>query len=130
MNVHSMFPSKFVAAGDLMGQDVSVVVSSVTIEEVGADAEKRPVVHFQGMQKGMVLNRTNAKRIATMYGPEVESWVGRPVTLYPSETEYSGETVPCIRVRPAPPMLNQVQQPAVVQAAPVVAPTVKAGVSF
>jgi hypothetical protein len=130
MNVHSMFPSKFVAAGDLMGQDVSVVVSGVTIEEVGAEAEKRPVVHFQGMQKGMVLNRINAKRITAMYGPEVEAWVGRPITLYPSETEYGGDTVPCIRVRQALPMLNQVQQPAVVHAAPVVAPTVKAGVSF
>lgn len=99
MNVNTLFPSKFVAAGDLIGQDVTVTIASVKVEEVGADGDKKPVLYFAGMTKGMVMNRTNAKRISTMYGTEVEGWVGKSVTLYPSETEFGGDTVPCIRVR-------------------------------
>lgn len=106
MNVHSMFPSKFVAASDLCGQDVSVVIGGIRVEKVGADEEQRPVIYFQGMTKGMVLNRTNAKRIAAIYGADTDKWVGRPIALYPSEAEFGGDTVPCIRVRQEPPLLS------------------------
>src|SRR5678815_4392698 len=108
MNVRSMFPSKFVAAHDLCGQDVNVTIAGIKVEGVGTDEEQRPVLYFQGMTKGMVLNRTNARRIEQLYGAETESWVGRPVTLYPSETEFGGDTVPCIRVRQVAPMLTPV----------------------
>lgn len=124
MNVHSMFPSKFVAASDLMGQDVVVVIARVHQEPVGADEEVRPTLYFQGMQKGMVMNRTNAKRIAALYGQDTDHWIGRPITLYPSETEYAGDTVPCIRVRTTPPMLSEV--PAQAAATPAAAPVVPA----
>ena len=53
MNVRSMFPSKFVAANDLCGQDVAVVIAGLKVEKVGSDDEQRPVVYFQGMSKGM-----------------------------------------------------------------------------
>src|SRR5689334_19103229 len=87
MNVQALFPSKFVAASDLMGQDVNVVICRVQQEPVGADEEIRPTIYLEGYQKGMVLNRTNAKRIAGLYGQDTDNWIGRPVTLYPSETE-------------------------------------------
>lgn len=130
MNVRSMFPSKFVAAHDLAGQDVNVVVSAIKVEPVGSDEEMRPVLYFQGFVKGMVLNRTNAKRIEQMYGGETDSWVGRPVTLYPSETEYGGETVPCIRVRQAPPMLSQVAAQSVVPPVVVTKPATSGSPQF
>jgi hypothetical protein len=102
MNVRSMFPSKFVAAQDLCGQDVTVVIAGIKVEKVGSDEEQRPVIYFQGMHKGMVLNRTNARRIEQLYGGETDAWLGRPITIYPSETDFAGETVPCIRVRAEP----------------------------
>lgn len=128
MNVHSMFPSKFVAASDLMGQDVTVTVAGIKQEGVGAEEEIRPVLYFAGMTKGMVLNRTNAKRIAAIYGVDTDAWMGKPVTLYPSETEYAGETVPCIRVRQTVAAGPAAAPPAVV-AAPA-APPAPAGVRF
>jgi hypothetical protein len=134
MNVNSLFPSKYVAAGDLMGQDVAVVISGIKQEEVGEDEKRLPVLYFVGMKKGMVLNRTNAKRIAELYGAETDAWIGKTITLYPSETEYAGDTVPCLRVRKE--QLNGlasvpvVPQPAP-QAAPVpVAPAVAGKISF
>ncbi len=99
MNINELFPSKFVAAHELLSQDVTVQIARVTQEEVGEDREKRPILYFSGMNKGMVLNKTNAKRIAGLYGVDTNHWIGKSITLYPSETEYAGETVPCIRVR-------------------------------
>ena len=75
MNVKSMFPSKFVAAQDLCGQAVNVVMAGIKVEKVGSDDEQRPVVYFQGMTKGMVLNRTNARRIEQLYGSETDAWL-------------------------------------------------------
>lgn len=99
MNLRDLFPSNYVAASDLHGKDVPVVIARIGIEKVGTDQEDRPVLFFNGMGKGLVLNKTNAKRIAKMYGEAVEAWVGKAITLYGSETDFQGETVPCIRVR-------------------------------
>lgn len=98
MNVHDMFPSKYVACGDLQGMDVLVRIVRIEMEDV-SNGDLKPIVYFVGMKKGLVLNRTNAKRIASQHGPETNGWIGKEITLYPSETEFKGETVPCIRVR-------------------------------
>jgi hypothetical protein len=99
MNVNELFESKYVAAADLRGQDVVVTIAEVDREEVGDDKKKCPVLKFQGMKKSMVMNRTNCKRIAKMYGTETANWIGKPITLYPSVADFKGEEVPCIRVR-------------------------------
>ena len=109
MNYNELFPSNFIAASDLAGRDVPLVVAAIKREEVGTDKELRGVLYFVGAKKGMVLNRTNGKRIAALYGDNTDAWIGKPVTLYPSETEFGGETVPCIRVRKEPPAAVAVQ---------------------
>lgn len=98
MHYKYLFPSKYVAAADLLGQQVAVQIVKVVTEEVGQTKDVRPVLYFSGYQKGMVLNVTNAKRIVRMYGEDSEGWIGKTITLYESETEFAGETVPCIRV--------------------------------
>lgn len=103
MNVRDLFPSKYVTAEDLAGRDHTVTIAGIRIEDVGKEQEQRPVVYFAGQAKGMVLNRTNAKRISETYGADTDRWVGQQITLYPSETDFGGESVPCIRIRPPQP---------------------------
>ena len=98
-HINSLFPSQYVAAIDLQGQLVDVQIQTLKFEKVGSDQEERPVLYFAGMSKGMVMNKTNARRIAKLYGSEIEGWFGRWITLYESETDFGGETVPCIRVK-------------------------------
>lgn len=94
------FPSKYVCAEDLNGQDAPVTIERIGIEEMpNGDGEQKPVLYFTGCRKGLVLNKTNAKRIAQMYGNDTNAWIGHEIVLYPSETDLRGETVPCIRVR-------------------------------
>lgn len=109
MNVNTAFPSKTLKASDLNGSNVSVTISHVEIEKMGSD--NKPVVYFEGKQKGLVLNKTNAKRIVEITGSsETEDWKGYVIVLYPTETEFQGDTVECIRIkkpaqaaRPTPP---------------------------
>lgn len=47
----------------------------------------------------LLLNKTNAKTIARLYGNSPAAWVGKMITLIPSTTSVGGEDVDCIRVR-------------------------------
>ena len=107
MQIFDCFPSPYIKAADLQGQEVSVVVDTIKMEEVGHPKESRPVCYFAGHTKGMVLNVTNSGTIVSMYGENTAEWNGRPITLFPTTTEFGGRTVPCIRVRPAPPQMPQ-----------------------
>lgn len=47
----------------------------------------------------MILNVTNMKTIAKMYGPYIEKWAGKRVQIYASTTKFGGDTVECLRIR-------------------------------
>lgn len=66
---------------------------------------KKPVLHFQETEKGMALNVTNGKTIATLYGNYVEAWPGKCITLFKSMTRNpgGGDDVECLRIRPTIP---------------------------
>ncbi len=99
-NYRSWFPSKYVCAEDLQGEVVPVTIARIELEEMpNGDGERKPVLYFGGYHKGMVLNKTNAKRIAQMYGSDTDGWIGHEILIYPSEADLRGETVPCIRVK-------------------------------
>ncbi len=100
-HLDDLYPSKFIKAGDLKGQDVNLTITSQTVEEVGKTAEKKPVLYFKGTDKGLILNRTNANTIGKAYGQDTSAWKNKRITLFGAETDFGGETVACIRIRPA-----------------------------
>ena len=84
------------------GQDLTVVIDFVQLQEItgtGGKKEDCTVAHLQG-EKPMILNVTNSKSIAKLYGPFIEDWAGKRITLFASTTRLAGETVECLRVRP------------------------------
>lgn len=97
MNINEAFPGKYLAAADLKGVAVSVIMQHVTMEKIRDDA--RPVLYFQGKEKGLVLNKTNATTIAQAYGGEMDHWGSKSIELFPAETDFQGKRVACIRVR-------------------------------
>lgn len=83
------------------GMDMTVEIVSVGVEKVtvsGGKKEEHTVVRLKG-QKPWILNATNSKSIARLYGPYIEDWAGKRVTLYASTAKLAGETVECLRVR-------------------------------
>jgi hypothetical protein len=110
MHYKLMFPSNYVGAHDLKGKDATLAIDSVSVAELtmeGGKKENKPVVTFKGAKKKLVLNKTNAKTIAALYGTDTNAWIGQPVTLYPTTCRGErGATVDCIRVRETKPKGN------------------------
>ena len=102
----SMYDRDYVYAFDLLGKDVTVTIASVeaaTLTGQGGRKTKKPVVHFEGRDKGLALCKTNAKTIAALYTNDTDQWVGKKITMYPTTTMFGAETIECIRIRPAVP---------------------------
>ncbi len=108
MKIGAAFPGQYLKAADLQGKRVRVVIDKVEMEDIGG--ETKPVLHFRGKSRGVVLNKTNATSIWGINGSdETEDWPGTEIVLYPSKTEFQGKRVDCIRIDP--PERKQPQQP-------------------
>lgn len=102
-NINDAFPSNYLKSSDLNGGQPVVVIDRVEFEAVGRDKEMKPVLYFEGKEKGLVLNKTNAKNIANLVGSfETDEWTGFRVRLYATHVEFQGETVEAIRIKSAP----------------------------
>jgi hypothetical protein len=102
MKLNEAFPSNFLKCADLEGSELPLVIASATIEEIGTD--RKLVLRFQGEEKALVCNKTNAMTIAHKYGEETDDWIGREVILTPATAMFNNRVVDAIRVRlPAPP---------------------------
>tara|TARA_R110002074_G_C12558458_1_gene667664 strand:+ start:43306 stop:43710 length:405 start_codon:yes stop_codon:yes gene_type:complete len=118
MNINDLYPSKYLSASDLQGREAEVTISNVAMEEVGKDKEMRPILYFQGKQKGVVLNKTNAHNVGAIYGPDTNGWLGQRVTLFVVWTDFNGKSVEAIRIRgPRPAGAAAEPAPAAVPAA-------------
>lgn len=98
MDAMKLCPAPHIEAAELKGE-TPVIIKEVSFAEVGEEKVTKGVLLFEEFDRGMVLNRTNLKRIVEIHGAETDDWVGKKITLYPSETEFGGRTVDCIRVR-------------------------------
>jgi len=99
MQANDLCPSPHLEAADLDGKDVTVTIRDVDFHEVGEEKATKGVLFFEEFTRAMVLNRTNLKRIIALHGNDTDRWTGKKITLYESETDFGGRTVPCIRVR-------------------------------
>ena len=104
MNINAAFTGDYIKASDLQGRDVTVKIDRVVMDKVGEDT--KPIVYFQGTTRGLVLNKTNAARIADLYGFDTDRWLTQSITLFPTECDFKGDIVQCIRVRPHKPSVN------------------------
>lgn len=100
MNIESAFPSTYLKAADLQGRTASVTIRNVVMETVGQD--QKPIIYFNGKEKGMVLNRTNANTISMVYGQNTDDWQGGEIQLFTAMVDFQGRSVEAIRVRIPP----------------------------
>ena len=76
-------------------------MTDVWSEVVLNAGRKKLVVSFREFEKPLILNKTNIKRLARIFGTgDTTTWRG-PVTVYvEAGVEYAGRVVGGIRVRP------------------------------
>ncbi len=106
MNINDVFPSKYLKASDLQGRDHSVIIERCEREKVGREDEMLPILYFKDKQKGLILNKTNAKVIGGIHGPETDGWPGKAITLYSTEVDFAGQTTLGTRVRLTAPVIT------------------------
>lgn len=118
MRVSDAFPSNYLKAADLQGRTAIVTIDRCEMDDIGD--ERKPILYFQGKQKGMVLNKTNANNVAVLYGDDTDDWAGQQVELFEAMVDFQGKTVPAIRIRG--PRKNRPAQNRPVQARAAAAP--------
>lgn len=94
-----LFP--YIAGEMLAGKgSVTLTIKDVRNEELRSSrgADQKPVVYFKERDKGLVLNKTNAKQIARLYGRETNDWRGKKISIYAQEGEWFGEKGYAIRI--------------------------------
>ncbi len=102
--VSDAFPSNFLKAADLNNRTIKVKIDKVVFEEIGQNKDKKPVMYFDKVQKGLVLNKTNATQIATTHGDHMEGWTGKEIELFSQMVPFQGQNVAAIRVRAEAPV--------------------------
>lgn len=98
MKANEAFPSKFLAAADLQGEERTLKITHVDTDEIGG--KKKFICHFAGAKKGLVLNKTNFNTIVKVTGQDdTDDWTGSEVCLYPTMVDFQGEQVDAIRIK-------------------------------
>ena len=106
----------FIGGNYLKKEDIdgamTVALTDVWSEAVLNAGRNKLVVSFREFEKPLILNKTNIKRFARIFGTgDTKAWRG-PVTLYVEPgVEYAGRVVGGIRVRPAAKAESRVESP-------------------
>lgn len=119
MKASDAFPSKYISASDLQGQDAVVKITHITTEEIGG--KQKFICYFAGKKKGLVLNKTNWNTIVRITGmDDSDDWTGAEVCLFETMVDFQGDSVPAVRIK-APPRRSaeREQQPPMRRADPI-----------
>jgi hypothetical protein len=100
LNANDFIGGNYLKKEDVDGA-MTVTLTDVWSEAVLNAGRKKLVVSFREFEKPLILNKTNIKRFARIFGTgDTKAWRG-PVTLYVEPgVEYAGQVVGGLRVRP------------------------------
>ena len=98
------------------GEERILTISRVVVEEVFNPSSSRKemctVAHFSEKSLPMILNKTNCKMIAKIYGtPFIEKWTGCQVLIGVDKVKAKGELVEALRIRDQKPAKTQTPVP-------------------
>lgn len=111
-----LFDNDWIKSWDLDGKPITVTITKVEAGVIENRQKRKkdrmPVLWFRGAKKPFGCNKTNAKTIAGMYGNDTDAWVGKAITIYPTQTQFGNDTVDCIRIKPQVPTGKAQDMPA------------------
>jgi hypothetical protein len=99
----AIYGSKYFSVADLRGQQLRRKIGKVEVadlREKDGTTKRKWAVYFEAEDKPLVLNKTNAQKLAKVFGKDSSQWIGRPVELYAEMTSF-GEGVRLRPLRPA-----------------------------
>ena len=108
----NLFPSKMMLLGSQNlkeGEELIAKIAGVEIQEIkntSGQTEHVPVARFENAPP-MVLNITNSRTIASLYGECYDEWVGQSIQLYATKVKAFGVEQMALRIREARPDVHQ-----------------------
>lgn len=105
MNVNNVFPSKYIKAADLQGRKLKLTIKMVVMEEVG-QGDHKPIIYFEGKDKGLVMNKTKAGILSAAYSPETDGWAGKEVAIFPTRVMFGDQMVDSVGIEPLLPIVD------------------------
>ena len=96
--VSDVYKSSYLRAADVE-EPLTVTIKSASLEELGEDKDEKIVVMFKELDRGLVLNRTNADYISMICeSDDTEDWPGTRLGLFVQPVSFKGKLVDSIRV--------------------------------
>ena len=104
MHYKELCGKPYLSADDLAENTETIVeIEDVTREEAynpkTMKKDKIGVIKFKDRSLKMVMNVTNSRAIANMFGSNTEKWKGRKVILFRSKTRFGKDEVACLRIK-------------------------------
>jgi hypothetical protein len=96
-------PSKYLNADGAKGMDgLNFIIYDVKPELIEDESRPKLAVYFKGVEKPLILNKTNRDTLSTAWGDETDEWKGRSVMLLLIPDSYNGKPVMSIRLKAVP----------------------------
>lgn len=104
--ISEVFAGSYVTASDLGPTHKTAIIHSVTVDTIGRDRALKPILELvnsqgQAWPSALVLNKTNALRLAVAFGDDTDQWPGKAIELWAEPVDFNGASVPGIHVEPA-----------------------------
>ena len=95
-----LYGSKYFSAADLHGEQIKRKIGKVEVVELkdkDGSTKRKFVIYFLNLDKPLVVNKTNANKLAASHGKNTVNWVGIVCEIYAEMTSLGKEGV---RLRP------------------------------
>lgn len=106
MDIRKCYPTKYLSPVDLTDKDGNYVDANATVRSFSmvnvrlqdGASKPKPILHFEGKQKGMIINKTNARTLERLLGWDTDKWVGKKIGLVVEKIKAFGEMMDVIKV--------------------------------
>jgi hypothetical protein len=99
INFDDMYGSKYLSVPDLKGGALRAKIGKVEVADLRENdgtTRRKFVLFFNGQDKAMVVNKTNASALADAFGKNPDDWVDQRLEVY---SEMTGLGKPGLRIR-------------------------------
>jgi hypothetical protein len=77
------------------------IVERVELEDVDGQGKRKPVVYFDGRDRGCVLNSTRYDVASNLAGSrDTDQWVGTKIRVSRGQTRFGGKPIACVEFGP------------------------------
>jgi hypothetical protein len=105
-----LFGGRYIKADDIPEEgSLILTIADFSVEEIGPNKDEKCLLEFNETEKRLVLNVTNGKALASLYGKDANGWIGKRVRLVQAVVDFAGKSTMGVRISPK--AIRPVQEP-------------------